>query len=265
MNPTTLEFAPDLSGELTGSVRRAWYPYWKEAVCESRRMLRAPAFAGPFLSLPVLLYLLFGVLLFGAATKSDPKAQMFLFLGFVTFGVMGPGLFGFGVAIAAEREHGLLRLKRALPVPPFATLLARMLMAMLFVAIIMVTMIVGGSIGPVRFTAAQWLGMSAVNIFGAVPFCAMGLFIGTLGTAKSAPALVNLLYLPMIYLSGFLIPLPASVQWIAVASPAFHLHQLTLAAIGGAAQGSPLVHAAVLAWLTVVLTWLAVRRLARVG
>ena len=49
---------------------------------------------------------------------------------------MGPGLFGFGVSLAIEREQGLLTLKQALPQPPGAYLLARAAMAMLFVAII---------------------------------------------------------------------------------------------------------------------------------
>jgi len=239
--------------------------YYREAAYESRRMLRTPSFAGPFLALPVLLYLLFGVLLFGAATKGDPKAQLYVFMGFVTFGVMGPGIFGFGVAVASEREHGLLQLKRAFPVPPFACLLAKMAMAMVFVAIIMLTMVAAGSFGPLHFTAAQWARMTLAGVFGAVPFCAMGLFIGTLATAKSAPAFANLVYLPMIYLSGFLIPLPASMTRVAAFSPAYHLHQLTLAAIGAPSEGAVALHLAVLIGLTVVLTALAVRRLARVG
>ncbi len=49
---------------------------------------------------------------------------------------MGPGLFGFGVSIAIEREYGLLTLKQALPQPAGAYLLARAVMTMLFVAII---------------------------------------------------------------------------------------------------------------------------------
>jgi ABC-2 type transport system permease protein len=182
---------------------------------------------------------------------------------FVTFGVMGPGLFGFGVAIATERDLGLLRLKRALPAPPFASLVAKMAMAMLFVAIIMATMIAASRLGPLRFSAGQWARLSAVSIAGTLPFCAMGLLIGTLAGGKSAPAFVNLLYLPMIYLSGFLIPLPASMQSVAAASPAYHLHQLALAAIGAPAQGSPAVHFLVLALLTGIVSRLAVRRLAR--
>jgi ABC-2 type transport system permease protein len=243
-------------------VRRA---YLVEARYEFLRMLRAPAFAGPFLALPVLLYLLFGVVLYGDAVRKDPKTGLFLFLGFAVFGVMGPGLFGFGVSVAMEREQGLLKLKRALPVPRGAALLAKMAMAILFVAIIMATMMLAATVGHPPLTVWQLLSCSAVNIVGAIPFCAMGLLIGTLTSGKAAPALVNIVYLPMIYLSGFLIPLPKSMQWIAQLSPAFHLHQLALAAMGAPSQGAPLVHIAVLAGVSVAFTALAVRRLERAG
>jgi ABC-2 type transport system permease protein len=246
----------------TGRLLRA---YWKEAKYESLRMLRSPGFAGPFLGLPVLLYLLFAVLLFGDAMAKDPKAALFVFMGFAVFGVMGPGMFGFGIVIAMEREQGLLKLKRAMPAPPAAALLAKMLMSMLFVAIIMVTMIAATPLGHLRLSAGQFLSVSMVNIVGAMPFCAMGLFIGTLASGKSAPAFVNLLYLPMIYLSGFLIPLPKSMLWLERLSPAFHLDQLALQAIGAPSLGPTIVHVAILAVLTLVLTALALRRLERVG
>src|SRR5260370_40551149 len=104
-------------------------------------MLRAPAFAIPFLLLPIGLYLLFAVVLFGPI--NDTKAAIHVFTGFDVFGVIGPGLFGFGMVVAIDREHGLLRLKRALPMPPAAYLLAKMLMAMLFSGIVTATMILG--------------------------------------------------------------------------------------------------------------------------
>jgi ABC-2 type transport system permease protein len=129
----------------------------------------------------------------------------------------------------------------------------------------MVTMIAAAPLGHLRLTAGQVLGVSAVNILGAVPFCAMGLYIGTRCTGKSAPAFVNLFYLPMIYLSGFLIPLPKSMLWVERLSPAFHLDQLALLAAGAPIAGSAIVHLAVLAGVTLALTGLAVRRLSRVG
>jgi ABC-2 type transport system permease protein len=265
MNAIALDADREVVRHTSMPAPRLLHAYLTEARYESIRMLRTPAFAGPFLALPVLLYLLFGVLLFGDALARDPKAGVFLFLGFSVFGVMGPGMFGFGVTVAMERDNGLLILKRALPMPPAAYLLAKMLMSMLFVAIIMVTMVAAAPIGHLKLSAGQLLALSVVNILGAAPFCALGLFIGTLATGKSAPALVNLLYLPMIYLSGFLFPLPKSMQWIERLSPAFHLHQLALTAVGATSLGAPAMHVAVLACVTLVLTALAIRRLVRVG
>ncbi len=251
--------------ETTMTRGRLLNAYLTEAKYESIRMLRSPAFGGPFLGLPVLLYLLFGVFLYGDALSKDPKNALFLFLGFATFGVMGPGMFGFGVTVATERERGLFALKRALPMPTGASLFSKLAMSMLFVAIIMASMVAAEPLGHLKLGAGQLAALCVVNILGAAPFGAIGLFVGTWASAKAAPALVNLLYLPMIYLSNFLIPLPKSVAWIATFSPAYHLHQLSLRSIGAPNQGEALIHVAVLAAITVALTALAVRRLARVG
>ncbi len=55
------------------------------------------------------------------------------------------------------------------------------------------------------------------------------------------------------------------VQKSATHDPAFHLYQLALVAAGAPSLGSPILHLAVLAGITLALTGLAVRRLARVG
>jgi ABC-2 type transport system permease protein len=246
----------------SGRVLRA---YAVEAKYESLRMLRAPAFAAPFLLLPVGLYLLFAVLLFGADVAKDPKTATYIFMGFAIFGVMGPGMFGFGITVATEREQGLLKLKRALPMPAGASLLAKMLMSVLFVAIVMITMIAAAPLGHLRIGVAQFLSLSLVCMAGALPFCALGFFIGALASGKAAPAFVNLLYLPMIYLSAILFPLPKSMQWIAELSPAYHLDQVALASMGLPSDGSAPVHVLVLAAVTLVFTGIALRRMARVG
>jgi ABC-2 type transport system permease protein len=237
--------------------------YLIEAKYESLRTLRSPGFALPFLALPVLLYLLFAVALFGDAIRADPKAGIFMFAGFSVFGTMGPGMFGFGIILAMEREQGLLTFKRALPMPPAAYLFAKLVMSVVFVALVMLTMLIAAQIGRVPLTIGQMLAISAIDICGAVPFCALGLLIGTLTSAKAAPAVVNLIYLPMIYLSGIVIPLPKSMQMIALASPAYHLDQLAFAVAWGA-QGSEVVtHVAFLLGVTVLFTGLALRRLKR--
>ena len=247
----------------TGRLVRA---YLTEARFESLRMFRVLGFSIPFLVLPVALYLLFGVVLFGDAVRSDPAAGKFLFAAFAVFGVMGPGMFGFGATIATEREQGLLTLKRALPAPAGSYLLAKLLMTMLFAFVVMATMIPAALLlGHLPLTFAQCVRVTAINVLGSLPFCAIGLFIGTRVSGKAAIAFVNLIYVPMMHVSGLFYPLPKFLRAISPLWPSYHLQQLVFAALGITFYGKSPVHLAVLAGVTAVLTALSIRRLARIG
>ena len=239
----------------------SWPSYVQEAKCEFLRMLREPAFCGPVIGFPVLFYLLFGVLL----DKGKGEAAQYLLATYGAFGVIGAGLFGFGVSIAVDREKGLLRLKRALPVPPGAMLLAKMMMAMLFAAIIsLVLAVIAATVAGVVLEPSQWLRLFVINVLGVLPFCAIGLFVGSVVGGNAAPALLNMLYLPMAFLSGLWLPLtmlPGIISTIAPVWPAYHLGQLALKVVGFDA-GQPLaMHVAVLIGITALFFVLAQRRL----
>jgi ABC-2 type transport system permease protein len=253
------------SGRAAMSGRRLLGAYLTEARYETLRLLRTPAFAIPFLGLPALLYLLFAVVIFGPAVSKDPQAGVFIFTGFSVFGVMGPGIFGFGMAVAVEREQGLLRFKRALPMPPAAYLLAKMLMALLFGVMVMVTMVAILPLGHLHVGGGQALTLATINVLGSLPFCAIGLFIGTRTTSRSAPAFTNIAYQLMMHISGIFYPLPKFLRMIAPIWPTYHLQQLNFGVLGASSQGTPLVHATVLVGVTWLLTAISIRRLARVG
>ena len=68
--------------------------------------------------------------------------------------------------------------------------------------------------------AAQIATLFAIDVPGVLPFCALGLLLGTLVKGQGAPALINMLYLPMAFLSGLWFPvagLPKALQAIAPA------------------------------------------------
>lgn len=277
MNANTFALSrelPRISAMPSGRLFRA---YLTEAKYESIRALRAPAFAIPFLLLPIVIYVLIGVFLIGSMSHGDPRIAVTMFVNFATFGVMGPGMFGFGMFVATEREQGLLTLKRALPMPPTAYLLAKMLMTMLFAAIVMVTLIAAGlAVGHLRITAGQFLSVGLIEILGSLAFCSIGFFIGTRASAKSAPAFVNLAYLPMMHLGGLFYPLPKSAQPIELLSPAFYLawlglhilhapslYELSFGATGPSSRGGVVACVAVLVGVTLLFGWLALRRFQR--
>jgi ABC-2 type transport system permease protein len=265
------------SNEMTGA--KMWHAYLTETKYECLRALRAPAFAIPFLLLPIVLYVLFGVFLAGSMSHGDATVAKIMFVNWSVFGVMGPGMFGFGMFVAAEREQGLLTLKRALPAPPGGYLLSKMIMATLFSAIVMSTLVTAAVVlGHPGLSFSQYLGVAVLDMLGALPFGAVGLFIGTRASAKAAPAFANLAYLPFMHLGGLFYPLPRSVQPLEFISPAFYLDklglrlvgapsldQLAIAAGGPSSHASPALQVFVLVAVTMIFTTLAIRRLARVG
>ncbi|SNT84699.1 MULTISPECIES: ABC transporter permease [unclassified Stenotrophomonas] len=243
--------------------RQVLRPYRAELVAELRRAWRTPAFAVPSLLFPVLFYLLFGVLL------GRGHAPLYLLATYCVFGAMAPALFGFGVQLALDREGGLLTLKRALPMPAAAPLLARLAMAVMF-ALLVASLLIGVAhvFGGVQLHALQVLQLMAVAGLAALPLGAIGLLIGSHVSASAAPAMVNLVYLPLALLSGLWLPLsalPALFSTMAPLWPTWHLAQLALPVVGLPSAGSIGGHLLVLLAVTVVALLLARRRLRRIG
>ena len=266
MTPTMTLTAP--TGVAVMPMRRVVGAYWTEARYEVVRAMRAPIFAIPFLGIPILLYLFFAVVISGNGTRNADAPEnlpLLLLTGFSVMGVMGPGIFGFGVSIAMERDQGLTRLKRAQPMPPAAPLLAKMVMAVLFSTVVAAGVgLLGIFVRGVPITIGQLAGMVALESIGTLPFCALGLFVGSKVTGRFAPAMANLVYLPLVYLSGLFFPLPEGIRWLALFSPAFHLNQLALG-VGGSPSvlgaSGPTMHVAALVGVTILFAGLAVRNL----
>jgi ABC-2 type transport system permease protein len=237
--------------------------YALEAKHEFLRLLRSPSFAVPTLLFPAMFYFLFAVLF--ASGRGDFRANVYFLATYGVFGVMAPGLFGFGVSVALDRERGWLTLKRAQPMPPGAYLASKLAMAMLFsVAIFTLLAALATTFGGVRLPLESWAMLLAVEVLGVLPFCAVGLFVGTLVNGQAAPAVINLIYLPMSFLSGLWMPLtalPSAVRSLAPLWPAYHLGQLALGAAGQPADGTPLAHVAALAGVTIAFLYFARRRL----
>ena len=198
------------------------------------QVLRAPAFALPTLLFPLAFYVLFALVLPTRLGNMAPAHYMLASYG--AFAAMGPALFGFGVGLAMEQQMGWLALKRASPMPIGAYFASKAAMAMLFA--LCTTLLLGITavvFGKVRMDIGQWLHLTVVLVFGAIPFCAMGLLIGSVAKAQGAVAIVNLIYLPMSALSGLWMPVkmfPPLMQDLAPLLPAYHFGVLALDAAG---------------------------------
>lgn len=211
--------------------RNLWRIYGLEAKYELLKMMRLPMYAIPTLAFPLMFYLLFAVAMGGRSAGPVPVAT-YMLATYGCFGIMGISLFGFGVGVAIERGQGWLLFKRATPMPPPAYFAGKLAMVLLFAIVLTAALFtLGATVGGARLAAGQWASLAGVLIAGALPFGAFGLALGSLAGPNSAPAVVNVLYLPLAFASGMWIPiqvLPRFFQTIAPWLPSYHYSQLAL-------------------------------------
>jgi ABC-2 type transport system permease protein len=233
--------------------------YLLEAKMEFLKSLRMKSYSLATVLFPTMFYCFF-VLSMGQSKDFTPMARYTL-ATYGAFGVMGATLFAFGVGVAVERGLGWLQVKRASPMPPAAYFLAKGVTALSFGAIVVALLCgLGAAFGGVRMPVWQWLAMGGALIAGAIPFCALGLAIGNFAGPNSAPAMVNLIYLPMAFCGGLWIPfqfLPKGIRAIAPLLPSFHLSQIALRILGAPTQGAAATHVAALAGFTLLFAGIA--------
>lgn len=245
---------------LAMSPRRSARVYMLESKYELIKMTRLPAFAIPALGFPVMFYVLFGLLIPGGKGNSQTVAT-YLLATYAAFGVISIALFALGVGVATERGQGWLAVKRASPMPVSAYFTGKYIMTVLFAAALMLLICsVGVVFGHVRMSPAHWTALILVELLGGLPFCAIGLAIGYLAGPNSAAAVVNIVYLPMAFLSGLFIPvemLPRLLQRVAPIFPPYHLARLALEAVGIEPASHAWVHVAALIGFGIIFTGIA--------
>jgi ABC-2 type transport system permease protein len=212
--------------------------YAKEAKYEFLKNLRLRMYTASVLSFPIMFYVLFGLVLNAKQNLAGTPVPAFMIATWGTFGVMGASLFGTAAGLASDRGLGWLQVKRASPMPPFAYFAAKVITSMIF-----------------RMPFTDFARLLGTLALGSLPFSAMGLALGYFTGPNSAPATINLIYLPMSFCSGLWVPfmfLPKIVQQIALAMPPYHLAQLALGIVGSGRHESIATHWEVLAAFTMI-------------
>lgn len=240
--------------------------YALEALYELLKVARMPAYLVPMFAFPLAFYLLFGVVMAERTARGFDIAR-YLLATYGSFGVMGVAFFGFGVGVAIERGQGWMLFKRATPMPPLAHLFGKLVTCLVF-AVVLVALLfaLGATAGGVRQPAATWLSLAGVLVAGAIPFGAFGLALGYWAGPNSAPATINLIYLPTALASGMWFPinmLPDFLQRLAPWLPSYHYAQLALGRIGfgrGEPVGRSIGILVLFATASLLLAWVGYRR-----
>ena len=178
----------------------------------------------------------------------------------------GPGMFGFGAGVAAERESGQLELKRASPMPNGAYVAGKLAAGMALSALALLPIYAVALAVGVSMPAWRWAAVLALGSASAAPFGLIGLNLGLRLSAQGAVAAANLLFMAFGMLGGLWIPLSQLPPWmtrLAWMLPSFHLGQLSLGLAGVLPPTDVAAHLGILLGvciIAVVGAWSAWRR-----
>ncbi len=211
---------------------------------------RVPAFSVTNLILPIVFFTFFGLPVAHVVRGDGVSIGAYLLASFGAYAVGNVMVYGFGIGVANERGMKIDRLMRASPLPPLVFMLAKVVTALVFSLVALVLLIAFGIVvGGIHQTPGVWATIITRLLAGSLPFIALGFAIGYWSGPNAAPALANLIYLPLSFASGLFVPLnqlPAFIQTLAPYLPSYHYAQLAWSALGAGHES-----------LGVSLLWLA--------
>jgi ABC-2 type transport system permease protein len=152
---------------------------------------------------------------------------------FITPGLLGWAVatgatFGAALTLVTWREKKLLRRLRLAPVSPGAVVAARVGISLL-IAFAQTAIFIGVASLPyfgLQLTAYWWMAIPLIAA-GTLAFLSIGLLAGSWArTQEAASAIVNIVVLPMAFLSGSFFPLDSAPSWIRAVSQIFPLKHL---------------------------------------
>ena len=201
---------------------------------------------------PLLLYALLGSV-YGDDIDGVPAVDILL-AGLFGYGAANTAFGGLAIVLVVRREAGVLKRIRATPLAPGVYLTAVLLSTLVTFALQAVGLLVLGGLVFDASMPANWLGFAGAVVLGVVSFAGMGLAAASLiRSAEGGSAVVNVVILPMAFLSGSFGPtrdFPAFLQAIADVLPLTYFIDVVNGVYldGDSLVADPKALLAVLAW-----------------
>jgi imidazolonepropionase-like amidohydrolase/ABC-type multidrug transport system permease subunit len=179
-------------------------------------------------------------------------------------GVLGNGLFGAGMRAVMEREANILRRFKVAPISPVPILVASMATGLITYLPLIFVVLAIAHWGYGMPLPKGWGALIVVVSFGVVAFRAIGLIAAAVvNSMQEASILLQLLYLPMLLLSGATIPTAMLPNWMQTAAQFMPASYLSTAIqeimLRGAGIRESMVPLLALLLTTVVATFVAVQ------
>ena len=237
---------------------------------EQRSYWRNPPSAFFTFAFPIMFLVIFASLNRGARIEflGNLDYNQYYIPGILAFGVISACYTNLAMTLSIRRDSGILKRLRGTPLPA-ASLFGGLVLHCLIVSAVLValTTAIGVIFYGVTFPG-HYAALAVALLLGVATFCALGVAVSSLvPNADAAPAVVNGILFPVLFLSGVFFPLrPGTwVSQVADVFPVRHFVQAVFTAFdprlpSGPAHGFAGRHLLVLAGWAVVATVVAVRR-----
>ena len=150
---------------------------------------------------PLLLYALLSSV-YSDEIDCVPAADVLL-AGLFGYGAMNTAFGGLAITLVIRREAGILKRLRSTPLPPWAYIAAVLLSTLVVFALQAVALLVLGNFAFGASMPANWLGFAGAIVLGVACFAGLGLgAVALIRSAEGVSAVVNVIVLPMAFLSG---------------------------------------------------------------
>lgn len=135
----------------------------------------------------------------------------------LSIGILGTGFFGAGIRSVQERETNVLRRFKVAPISPAPILVASLITGLLnFVPSALLMALLAHFIYGMELPA-RWPSLLIFVCLGAVAFRAIGLMIASVvNSMQESQIVIQLIYFPMLFLSGATIPISVMPNWVQV-------------------------------------------------
>lgn len=196
-----------------------------QSVSEGRMMLRRREVVFFSVLLPTMFMLLFGSIFGNVKDGNGVAVISYLLPGYMVMAVMSVSFISLGIMTATERQHYILKRLGATPLPRAVLIFGKIVAISLIVAAA-VAVLIGIALAFYNVTiTGNPLSVAVIILVGVLVFATIGLMVGGMVKAEAAPAILNAVYFPFLFLGGALLPLnqmPDWLQTIAKILPSYH-------------------------------------------
>ena len=183
---------------------------WHQIRYEQLSFWRNPQSAFFTFVFPVVIIVIFGALFRNVGRSSyfyGLSALQYYVPTIAAMSVLGSCYSQLAIVLATRRQDGILKRVRATPLPAWGYFLG-LLAHCVLVSLVDVVLIVGvGRLFGVPLPT-HWMALMLTLVLGAACFCALGVAVASLiRNAEAAPAVVQLILFPLLFLSGTYLPI----------------------------------------------------------